>query len=993
MKLAFALSVLCLFASLPMEAQRFRVHQYRVADGLPSDFTKDITEDSLGYIWVATDYGLARLDGGNPSAYNPQLHSRYMKKFLTTRDGDILVVGDQDLLSVSSRPDTATFHSLAVGTQSPTDSTVWFPKTIFEDQTGNLWLGEPQAISRFNKKGIKRYHFPIEDRTTIFIRSFSFFLSPDNQLYAVSYPGRLFRFNPVLDAFERVDVKLPSGISVVIRHDNTVWFGAENGLYAASFMSKNLSEPKKIFDAQLVSCLLIESDALWLGTYRGELFHFNLKQPTNLTPNLSLHFDVINNMYKSAAGDYWLATDRGVVLLQPSAIQEISSSSGLYVQAVTEDPSAKVTYFSIKEELYKLTPTANGWSSKTVYASPLGYFQGIAARDGKVWAANAFSVLYFENDKLKAQWDFSNRGQFVHEVWLDQANRFWFCQDGNDSVTVIDENKLIQTYHVPIKTGSNIIAVREGRGGMYVISNNTEAYLFFKASSQPHFSDISLPIDFEKDIELGLTDLATQGDTVWLATAKGLLLYAGKSVRPIDLGARYNHHAITVVEVLDRDHLLFGNVFGLFLYNIRSGEYWLYDEHAGLPANTITPRNIVVDQSKQIWVGTSSGLAYLKNEIEVNLSPMPGIRHIYVNGVRVPFQRELHVPYNAFVSLGITAPIYPREMTLLEWRMDGGSWKSVADFEISLSSLPVGVTRIEVRALKTGWQSSSLLTLPITVEKPIWMTTWFFGLVILVLLIITIITVWITQLIQSKQQRALEKLIDDRTFELNQRNQELDRFVYSASHDLSAPLRSMLGLINLARIGKPTEEQQQYLGLMEQSVLKLQGFINEVVNYSRNSRLPAKIEPVHFKSLVESILDDHRFAPGFDRIRFVIEDSLTAPAKLDLLRFKIILNNLISNAIKFHWPGDDRQPTVIVKIENASNGNLSATVSDNGRGIKKEHLDKLFDMFYRATPDAPGSGLGLYILKESVRKMSGDVRVESTWGAGTTFFVTLPNQA
>jgi signal transduction histidine kinase len=177
---------------------------------------------------------------------------------------------------------------------------------------------------------------------------------------------------------------------------------------------------------------------------------------------------------------------------------------------------------------------------------------------------------------------------------------------------------------------------------------------------------------------------------------------------------------------------------------------------------------------------------------------------------------------------------------------------------------------------------------------------------------------------------------------------------------------------------------------MEQSVHKLQSFINDVVNYSRNSRLPAKTESINFKELVASVLDDHRFSPDFNTIQFTIEDLTDGPVTLDSLRLKIVLNNLVSNAIKFRWTGDDRISTVRIILEKIQTGDLRLSVADNGRGIQAQHLGKLFDMFYRATADAPGSGLGLYIVKESVKKMKGEITVQSTPGKGTTFTITLP---
>jgi signal transduction histidine kinase len=109
----------------------------------------------------------------------------------------------------------------------------------------------------------------------------------------------------------------------------------------------------------------------------------------------------------------------------------------------------------------------------------------------------------------------------------------------------------------------------------------------------------------------------------------------------------------------------------------------------------------------------------------------------------------------------------------------------------------------------------------------------------------------------------------------------------------------------------------------------------------------------------------------------------------DQQRIKVILGNLLSNAFKYH---DTHQPSPYVHVlVTLSPAEARLTVSDNGAGIGEEHHQKLFSMFYRATSRSEGSGLGLYIVKEVVEKLCGQVGFRSAPGQGTTFEITLPN--
>jgi signal transduction histidine kinase len=226
--------------------------------------------------------------------------------------------------------------------------------------------------------------------------------------------------------------------------------------------------------------------------------------------------------------------------------------------------------------------------------------------------------------------------------------------------------------------------------------------------------------------------------------------------------------------------------------------------------------------------------------------------------------------------------------------------------------------------------------------------------------------------------------------ELKRVNHELDKFVYSASHDLSAPLKSIGGLIQITKMESPPPAVNQYLDLMQKSVSKLETFIRDIVNYSRNSRLPIKHEKIDITSLVKSIWEDHLYYTKQEsKIELQLEDNLSASFYSDETRLRIIFNNLLSNAIKFHLEETREQPYVRVVAQEHDSA-YSFEVSDNGRGMSSEIRDDIFKMFFRGTPSVPGSGLGLYILKESVEKLNGAVEVESEEDKGSSFKIRIP---
>jgi signal transduction histidine kinase len=226
--------------------------------------------------------------------------------------------------------------------------------------------------------------------------------------------------------------------------------------------------------------------------------------------------------------------------------------------------------------------------------------------------------------------------------------------------------------------------------------------------------------------------------------------------------------------------------------------------------------------------------------------------------------------------------------------------------------------------------------------------------------------------------------------ELEKINYELDRFVYSASHDLRAPLTSVLGLLDILRNEIPSGENQHLIDLMVESILKLDTTIRDIVAYSRNNRTEVSIEALRIQPIVEEILRELKYLEGN---QFVLSECIKAEDDgvfpCDRIRLTTILKNLISNSIRFRHPS--RNPEISIKVQrNASF--LDLIVADNGLGINDYHLEKIFDMFYRTSYQAAGSGLGLYIVRETIKKMHGHIEVTSTVNQGTMFHISLPLQ-
>jgi len=239
----------------------------------------------------------------------------------------------------------------------------------------------------------------------------------------------------------------------------------------------------------------------------------------------------------------------------------------------------------------------------------------------------------------------------------------------------------------------------------------------------------------------------------------------------------------------------------------------------------------------------------------------------------------------------------------------------------------------------------------------------------------------------TKRKQAEQKL-HDHNAELKKTNAELDRFVYSVSHDLRAPLTSLLGLIEITDkdISSTSKNQKDRLAMMRKSVNKLDSFISDILDYSRNARTSIANEKIHFEEVLTEMHDNMANAAGC-KLSFRIEQPIDFYS--DKRRINMILNNLISNSVKYR---DHQKENSFVNIlVQVNKKEAIIEVEDNGIGIAHADRERIFEMFERVSTQATGSGIGLYIVKEIVEKLKGSIILDSELNKGSKFVVKLPN--
>ena len=353
------------------------------------------------------------------------------------------------------------------------------------------------------------------------------------------------------------------------------------------------------------------------------------------------------------------------------------------------------------------------------------------------------------------------------------------------------------------------------------------------------------------------------------------------------------------------------------------------------------------------------------------------------------------------------------------------------------TNLPSGNYIFKVKASNGDGVWSEVSRLYIAIKAPFWQKLWFW--VFVSFAILTLLYTYFqvrfyrqrairrelekqvavrTKQLQEQKNKVeainvnLEYLVQERTksltetiatneqnlTELQQANFELDTFTYHASHDLKAPLSSILGLVQIAKMEHQPAMLGIYLDMIGQSVQKLDNLVVDLLALSHNKRTEINYEKIDWLQEIDDSLAQLQYLNNFSLIQITKNVIGKTTFYSDSKRIKVILNNLISNAIKYQKIAEDELlnqslnhfPSIEICVELTPN-QAKIIITDNGYGIAKEYQARIFEMFFRATDKANGSGLGLYIAKSVITKLGGTIGLVSEFNKGTEVTILLQN--
>lgn len=234
--------------------------------------------------------------------------------------------------------------------------------------------------------------------------------------------------------------------------------------------------------------------------------------------------------------------------------------------------------------------------------------------------------------------------------------------------------------------------------------------------------------------------------------------------------------------------------------------------------------------------------------------------------------------------------------------------------------------------------------------------------------------------------KGLEEKVSERTNRLKEAYKELDTFFYRASHDFRRPLTTFMGLAEVARITIKDKAALELFEKVDETAHTLDQMLVKLQSISDVGAQQLVYKEIFLAEMIGDVLDDYREKLQARNIKTHVQVDLKSSFYSYPAMVKIVLSNLIENAIQFGSP-DNPEIRVAAGREGEQ---VVIHVSDNGQGIEADLLDKIFEMYFRGSDKSKGNGLGLYISRKAVEKLGGMITVTSTLYKGSTFTVQLP---
>jgi len=578
---------------------------------------KDVTTDENGLLWVASDEGLISYDGSQAKWYPDLLSSNYIKAFLMRENGELWVLHDGGLNRLSYTAGKVESEVLIKGSVSPNDTLLHYPKAIYEDRNGMVWIGEDHAIVQFRNGQVARHSFPQLNNPANIYRTFQFAEDGFGTLWAAANSGELLYFDREKGIFHQADFpKSFTSISALTYiGEDRLWLGTDAGLFELRTTTERGVSLRAIPQAPRgISAILKNGREVYVATWEEGVYKAlvgNSQAPLTFTHFDELHFSDVVNMHLNANG-LWLCGNENVSLLGSTTFRvlPINNQTEL-IETATLGLNGEILV-SEGQEVWELSSNFRGVEERLLHRSDNQYVKVPLRTQRGLWLGDAFGRVAFKDLKDEKMRYFGEQTYaYITDVFEDQAGNVWAAGSfGNGLMQISTDFKL---QHFRGEGIDRVQVIKENEGGKLLAAGLTPNTVYHP---QPDgkFQRFWLEVPQDTALRFTIEDMAFfRGKTV-LATSHGLLETTSDwrsdtvTVQPIGMG-RFSGEATNAVCFMPDGSCWAANNYGLL--RIQNGQVLYFNRTNGLPSRVIKPRGLLVDFEGQLWISTARGMARL----------------------------------------------------------------------------------------------------------------------------------------------------------------------------------------------------------------------------------------------------------------------------------------------------------------------------------------------------------------------------------------------
>ncbi len=982
-------------------------------DGLPTNALTNVLRTRDGYLWIASFSGLVRFDGMSFTTFDessqPPLRSSGIHELVEAADGT-LWIGTQGGGVLTYRDGRfrvfheeygrrSTIHSLLLGERGElwvgvtdfgvyqhrdgklihleqpglTDSTV---RDILRDREGALWFAaDGGGLVRFHEGAFRTYSVGsglVSDAVT------SLYEAPGGELYVGSWGGM-----NKLAGGEITAVAELAGIEVYRIYGDEVgnlWFATDQGLYRRNAGSGRFEHLVEYRGRELrgVSGIAFDHEgSLWMTTTANGLFQLKRGKFRNYSAEQGLASGRINVVRELGPGEYWTGTDHGTI----NVIQEGGGISTLELASLRSDVRVRDIHRDRNGELW------------------------ITSYDGLLHLSGQREVLYSTRNGLP-----TNQ---LRSLFKDRRGTLWIGTQNSGLIGMPEPGRFEIVDRSSGLISNFVFSIDEDLEGRLVIGTRGALTLLDAAGRFTHYTaEQGLP---------GSIVFSTSTDpdgSLWIATNGGLARLAGGEIRTVTAGDGLTVRTVFDVAEDDRGFVWLSSSQGVVriakaqLVDFLEGrtqrlEPLVLDENDGMINRDCTgASHFLAASDGKLWFPTLGGIAVIDpGNFRINeVAPRVVINHFQVDGEPVLARRNLEFAPGKkrftfeLAALSFLAP----EKVRIRYRLDDfdDEWSDAgAERRAHYTNLPPGEYALRVIAANNdGVWNREGTTLRFRLRPFIYQRPEFYVvLALLAALALRGIHRWRLRAVRERNLE-LERIVAE--LERSQRERqrlirqlesaaaEMERFVYTVSHDLKSPLVSIKGFLRYLRKDMAAGEFKRAeldANQIETAADKMRRLVGELLELSRGGQgvnAPGEASLSELAGEAAELVA----VPIIERgVELLIEPDMPV-ARVDRERLVRVYQNLIENAVKFL--GDECVPRIEVGCRRDASTPIYF-VRDNGQGIEPDDVQKVFEMFERLH-GGEGTGLGLAIVERIIEAHGGRIWAESEGrGCGVTFCFTL----